>query len=597
MDSTIICTNEVLDDMIKDLKKCRGDSEKSRPMSLEENCKLKPHQPLAIEWMGKKEEHSTRGGILADDMGLGKTVEVLCHIMKTKEDRGERKAKTLLVVPVTLMDQWSNAIADWAQSSTLIHYIYYTPNKGLPGIKTIEKDFDVIITNYDSLSRNMKDQEASEKKREIQKCPLFDIHWTRVILDEAQVIKNPKSQVLKAICQLKSKYKWCVTGTPISNNLLDLFCLYKFLKVPEFDNQTFWEEKFGSGVDLREQDRDRMHKLLLATMLMRTKKGLHPNLQLPEKTEHVVEVPLDSKEQELYLLIEKLIQDKKTNMQKDKQTNQEKKKKTNFNNGYANILLKRQAVTHPHLLDTTSVNGADYDQITSEDAEINKDLPFEWDGVRKSAMKHFKEKLGRDLFKKDYESSKMKMLLDLLMEKVLPRGNKAVIVSQWTSHMKILEGALDSEKYPSRSIHGKTNLNKRKQYCNEFNDLESEDVKVIFLQMGVGGYGLNLTGGNYMFIMDLHWNPQLLKQVYDRIYRIGQDKPVFIYTFISKLQPDSGNKTIDHYILDTQAKKIKLWDEIFSYPQITPQQGWTLNQDKLNEAIMLNDSERNKLSG
>lgn len=564
-------TKENLDQMTEELKECKGDPT-STPSGLNSSFNLKPHQLTALEWMMKKEQQSTKGGILADDMGLGKTLELIALILKEKEEEEEEKEVrlTLIVCPLSLMKQWQKEISKFTKRRTISCFIYYGRNLLNGDNEDLENLYDVIITNYDTLSRSTKG-----------KSPLFDIKWKRIILDEAHTVRNPRTAVAEAVCELRANFKWLVTGTPISNSLLDLHSLYKVLKLSEFDNKEFWEKKFGCGTDLNDQLF--LHALLRATMLRRTKKDLQIELGLPEKREIIVRIPLDPEEERLYRLILERVKADTTKSQK----------------GYGVILLRRQAVTHPNLLrteDSGTINRADIDEPSydsDEESEPGDDdeLTDWWISERNKFVGELLRLVDNDgIFAKDRNPSKLRKLFELL-ENVLIKGDKAVVVSQWTKVIDLIHNSLKKRGISCLAVTGATKLEDRTKRCLSFNDPQSE-TKVLLLQMQVGGCGLNLTGGNHLFVYDLHWNPQLLKQVYDRIYRIGQEKPVFIYTLVSETED-----SIEDYILETQNRKLELSERALSFNQVTPDEGWVLNDAVVKEAHQLTKTEYETLAG
>ncbi|EED23377.1 SNF2 family helicase/ATPase, putative [Talaromyces stipitatus ATCC 10500] len=221
--------------------------------------KLLPHQIEGVEWMCEKEngQKKTRGvlpkgGILADDMGLGKTIQSIALILtnprpsrqKTKDgEKNDTKKQlpegvdkcTLIVAPLALIKQWESEIADKIEKTHKLRVCVYH-GAGRTKFSADLKDYDVVITTYGTLS---SEHGASGKGN----VGCFNIHWYRVILDEAHTIKNRNAKATQAACALNAQYRWCLTGTPLQNNLDELQSLIKFLRIKPFDELATWREQ------------------------------------------------------------------------------------------------------------------------------------------------------------------------------------------------------------------------------------------------------------------------------------------------------------------------------------------------------------------
>jgi SNF2 family DNA or RNA helicase len=222
--------------------------------------KLLPHQIEGVSWMYDKEngQKKTRGvlpkgGILADDMGLGKTIQSIALILtnprpserKKAKDGEEKDAKrqipegvekgTLIVAPLALIKQWESEIEEKIEKSHRLRVCVYH-GTGRAKHSTDLKDFDVVITTYGTLS---SEHAASGKG----KGGCFSVHWYRIILDEAHTIKNRNAKATQAACALNAQYRWCLTGTPLQNNLDELQSLIKFLRIQPYDELSSWREQ------------------------------------------------------------------------------------------------------------------------------------------------------------------------------------------------------------------------------------------------------------------------------------------------------------------------------------------------------------------
>jgi SNF2 family DNA or RNA helicase len=212
--------------------------------------KLLPHQIEGVEWMCEKEngQKKTRGvlpkgGILADDMGLGKTIQSIALILMNPKPSEQKKTKdaeksdkcTLIVAPLALIKQWESEIADKIEKTHKLRVCIYH-GAGRTKFSADLKDYDVVITTYGTLS---SEHAASGKG----KVGCFNIHWYRIILDEAHTIKNRNAKATQAACALNAQYRWCLTGTPLQNNLDELQSLIKFLRIKPYDELAAWREQ------------------------------------------------------------------------------------------------------------------------------------------------------------------------------------------------------------------------------------------------------------------------------------------------------------------------------------------------------------------
>ena len=332
--------------------------------------RLHQYQEMGLTWLKKAEEGTNKGGILADDMGLGKTIQMLSLIV-TRKSEDPRCKTTLIVAPVALLRQWKQEIQQKVKTGrhALTVFIHHGATK-----KRSFRDlqhYDIVITTFGSLASEVKKMEAFSLRKkhdpdaqpnQAERCALIDPDalWYRVILDEAQCIKNKSTQTAKGACMVNARYRFCMTGTPMMNNIEELYSLIHFLRIKPY---CVWDAfRFNFVTPLKgqmEEDRQtamrKLQVLCKGIMLRRTKKSEYrgkPILVLPERTTEVEHAAFNKDEDELYKALES-----KTAVQFNKYL-----KAGTVGRSYTAILVLllrlRQACCHPHLIKDFSVSEA-----------------------------------------------------------------------------------------------------------------------------------------------------------------------------------------------------------------------------------------------
>lgn len=299
--------------------------EEREPTPKAMRVELMPHQKLGLTWLKDMEEGSNKGGLLADDMGLGKTVQALALIVSRKPPQESLRKANLIVAPVALMQQWKREIGKLLKPGNhrLSVYIYHAEGRKATWMDL--KHYDVVLTTYGTLASEHKRKIAWDEKvekypnvrptRTEGHYPLLGprTQWYRVILDEAQWIKNKNTRSAIAAYALDSEYRWCLTGTPMQNNLGELHSLIKFLRIRPFNsterfNAEFLKPLTGRGSErARDMAMEKLQALLKAILLRRTKKSTvdgRPLLQLPERTTEMVHTAFDDEQRAFYKSIE-----------------------------------------------------------------------------------------------------------------------------------------------------------------------------------------------------------------------------------------------------------------------------------------------------
>lgn len=335
------------------------------------SIRLHKYQELGLTWLQNCEKGSNKGGILADDMGLGKTIQMLSLIV-TRKSENIRCKTTLIVAPVALMRQWKQEITQKLKPGR--YQLTVFTHHGTSKAKSFDelRKYDVVLTTFGSLAAELKRLEKLSLRRErdpqarplaSEKCVLLDenANWYRVILDEAQCIKNRTTQTSKAACRLKATYRFCMTGTPMMNNVEELFSLIQFLRIKPYCQ---WEKFRLDFVQPLRSANDDVHKdramrmlqtLCKALMLRRTKKSTFegkPILVLPERTTEMDYPEFDEDEMNFYKALEN-----QTQLEFNKYLRRGTVG-TNYSAVLVLLLRLRQACCHPHLIKDFGVSAA-----------------------------------------------------------------------------------------------------------------------------------------------------------------------------------------------------------------------------------------------
>ncbi|MFV3383024.1 MULTISPECIES: SNF2-related protein [Pseudomonas] len=445
------------------------------PKGLKAN--LRPYQQQGLNWLQALREMGT-GGILGDDMGLGKTLQTLAHLLLEKQSaRLEQPA--LVVMPTSLVPNWLDEAQRFAPELRVLALHGPGRSKHFASLN----DYDVILTTYALLPRDLEHLRA--------------LHWSLLILDEAQNIKSSTSKAAQAVCDLKACQRLCLTGTPMENNLGELWSLFHFLMPGWLGDLKRFNQDYRTPIE-RHGDTERMAHLasrIRPFLLRRTKEQVAT--ELPAKTEMIHWVDLSDAQRDTYEAV-RVAMDKKVR-------------------------------------DEIARNGAARSQIVILDAllklrQVCCDLRLV-KGVETKGNQADKGKLG----------SLMEMLEELLSE-----GRRVLLFSQFTSMLALIEAELAKRNIRYSLLTGDTR--DRRTPVQQFQNGESE---VFLISLKAGGTGLNLTAADTVIHYDPWWNPASESQATDRAYRIGQDKPVFVFKLITR-------GTVEEKIQQLQQEKAAL---------------------------------------
>ena len=437
---------------------------------------LRPYQQDGLNWLQFLREYEL-AGILADDMGLGKTVQTLAHLLVEKHS-GRMDRPSLVIAPTSLMTNWRLEAERFAPDLRVLVL------HGLDRKQHFDRiaEHDLIVTSYPLLPRDAKVLQAQE------------FHY--VILDEAQFIKNPRTQYAQIVCALNARHHLCLTGTPMENHLGELWSLFNFLLPGFLGDELRFNRSFRRPIEKGgDEDRRKLLARRVGPFILRRKKD-EVVRELPPKTEIVRKVELTGAQRDLYESV-------RLAMHQRVRAEVAKKGLSRAHIIILDALLKlRQICCHPQLLSLPAAK-----QVT--------------------------------------ESAKLELLLDLLPE-MLAEGRRILLFSQFTSMLAILQTELAQRNIPYLLLTGDTT-----DRATPVARFQSGEVPLFLISLKAGGTGLNLTAADTVIHYDPWWNPAVENQATDRAHRIGQAKKVFVYKLLTE-------GTVEEKIAALQLRKREL---------------------------------------
>ncbi len=419
---------------------------------------LRPYQRAGFDWLAFLLGHGL-GGILADDMGLGKTLQTLTLIARARERR-PGAGPFLVVAPTSVVPNWVSECRRFTPGLTAVAITETSKRRGAD-LAAAVGSADVVVTSY-TLFRLEYDDYAA-------------LDWTGLVLDEAQVVKNHQSRAYQCAKKLPAPYKLAVTGTPMENNLMELWSLLSITAPGLFPSPTRFDRYYrapierGNDAELLAQLRRRVRPL----MLRRSKEAVLT--ELPEKQEQIIELPLNSKHHTVY----------QTHLQRERQKVLGLLGDLDANRFeiFRSLTLLRQASLHAALID------AKYARVPS---------------------------------------TKLDALMGQL-DDVVADGHRAVVYSQFTRFLAAARHRLDAAGIDYCYLDGSTR--NRSAVLARF---AAGGAPVFLVSLKAGGVGLNLTEADYCILLDPWWNPATEAQAVDRLHRIGQTKKVMVYRLVAK---------------------------------------------------------------
>jgi len=401
--------------------------------------RLRSYQLRGVAWLVFLRDAGL-GALLADDMGLGKTVQVLCAL----------RPPALVVAPTSVLHNWAAEIGK--HRPALKHCVFHGPRREL------EAGADVTLTSYAILR--------------LEAGRLADRAWETIVLDEAQAIKNPDSQVAGAAFRLDGRFRVALSGTPVENRLDELWSQLHFTNRGLLGGRAHFRARYADPIEAGDERAARdLRERIGPFVLRRLKRDVAP--ELPPRTEMVLRCELEPAEREVYDTVRAATLD-------------EVVRRLDTGAGVLavleSLLRLRQAACHAGLVP----------------------------GVRTEG------------------SSKLRVLLEAL-ESVVAEGHKALVFSQWTSLLDLTEPHLAAAGIRATRLDGSTR--DRAAVVDRFQ--HDPAVPVMLVSLRAGGTGLNLTAADHVFLLDPWWNPAVEDQAADRAHRIGQERPVMIYRLVA----------------------------------------------------------------
>ncbi|MGU8551342.1 DEAD/DEAH box helicase [Clostridium perfringens] len=432
------------------------------------NVELRPYQKEGFKWINEITDLGF-GGVLADDMGLGKTLQIIAFLLSQK------KSKSIVVVPTSVIYNWMDEFEKFAPSIRigLVHGSKSKRDKVLRdfkrglGIKIEEENlkeksyekYDVLLTTYGTLKNDKKAYE--------------NLSFDYCIIDEAQNIKNPVAQATLSVKNIKSRCNIALTGTPIENNLMELWSIFDFV-MPGY---LFTKERFRERFILDESNLSELKSLITPFILRRLKEDVLS--ELPEKLEKKYLVEMKGKQKQLYSFYVKAI---KNQLNENKSSEKCGRDKINL---FAYLTKLREICLDPSLVVPDYTGG----------------------------------------------SSKLTVVKEIVKD-ASESGKKILLFSQFTSVLKKIEEDFKKEDISYLYLDGGTSAKDRVERVKKFN--EDSNIKVFLISLKAGGVGLNLTSASVVIHFDPWWNPAVEDQATDRAHRFGQENKVEVIKLVAK---------------------------------------------------------------
>ncbi|KAJ6469390.1 SNF2 family N-terminal domain-containing protein [Mycena sanguinolenta] len=526
-----------------------------------EGFTLMPHQVSGRAWMCEREDFTKKkaGGILADEMGMGKTIQVITRILDrppTRADRAEGWATaTLIVCPLAVMEQWTKEINKFTVGLKVVQYHGSKRGKDAADLPNA----NVVLTTYGTVC---SDHSTITSEDRTVGSVLFTTKWWRIGLDEAHTIKNRKTKTAAACFDLQARFRWCLTATPMQNEVDEFFSLLKFLRIKPLNEWDRFNQLIakpiskGAGANLAlkrlqvflklpslRPGTNRIQVVLKHVMFRRTKDEVASVLKLPKRTVVTISCKFDSSEEQFYVAL-------KTNVQTLLERIQVQDGKATYMYILVLLLRLRQACDHPCLVLHDYED--EMDGITAESKLNlfgNTDEEDDDDGrprcqvcMTQLTRRNVADRAWPDhcincaalkvqaqnLHNSRRASAKIRTILRLLQRIAMDSDGqeKTVIFSQFTAMLDIIETFLMACGIDFVRYDGKMSVKERSAALVEID--QNPRKTVILVSLKAGGVGLNLTSCNHVILVDMcgtpRWRLKIDNTVEDRILQLQEKK-------------------------------------------------------------------------
>lgn len=531
----------------------------SQKMVFLKNCTLKPYQEEGLNWLITLYENGLNG-ILADEMGLGKTVQSIALLAFIYEM--DTKGPFLITAPLSTVENWINEFARFAPDMPVLKYY---SNEGQAKRQSILREFfaetksnGVVITSYEIVMRDID--------------LILSYQWKFLIVDEGHRLKNINCKLIKELKRINTSNRLLLTGTPLQNNLGELWSLLNFILPDIFSDFEIFNKWFDfSDLDLQSSSEQlnklindeleknlisNLHTILKPFLLRRLKKNVLAS-SLPPKREYIVHCPMTKSQKKLYKMA-------------------------------LNGKLKA-SITKEYIKDFFSLNHSHIGSVSNKsirdfiDWKLSENSDEPPNGTLDKMEILYQRHIHRELLNKHLQNMMMQLrqivdstymfyfplldahdltldlllstsgklqLLQKLVPKLVNKGHKILLFSQFVAMLDLLEDWCDLNSFATCRIDGSMNNDTRKEQIQEFN-LKKSKESIFLLSTRAAGLGINLTAADSVIIFDSDWNPQVDLQAMDRAHRIGQTSPVIVYRLCC-------DNTVENVILTRAVNKRKL---------------------------------------
>lgn len=469
---------------------------------------LREYQVEGLNWMISCFK-AQRSSILADEMGLGKTVQVVSFIEHLRTEESIR-GPYLIVVPLSTIQHWRREIESWTDLNVCVYHdvgdrtTNFTAKdmRGVirdqewyyPGMANTVFKFNILLTTFETLLADFEELEQ--------------IHWRLIAVDEAHRLKSAGSRVLKQMRAFQCDRKLLLTGTPLQNNIQELWVLLNYLEPVKFDNMDDFNERFGKLIS--QEQVEELQKLLGPYILRRVKEDVEKSI--PPKEETIIAVELTTLQKQYYRAIY------------DKNKSFLYRGTKNGLPTLNNIQLQlRMCCNHPFLI--KGVEDRELDELGSKPSQA-------------------------DVMNKVVQCSGKMVLVSKLLPKLKKEGHKVLIFSQFLKQLDMLERYCEFNGFGYERLDGSTGGSMRQSAIDRFSRPGSKST-VFLLSTKAGGVGINLIAADTVIIFDSDWNPQNDLQAQSRCHRIGQKKSVQIYRLVTR-------NTYESEMFDRASRKLGL---------------------------------------